>query len=153
MSKEDLGNTGLSLGLTIIVLGIIIQFVFLDYELALWIATFLIGFGIAGMGIEIEKTNSGKGFDSIGVGTLFFLPSFLSLFNFSNVWIKIILMIPLMIGIFGIILGISKQINLRKNNKNIKENSILNTGEKIEIFFSLIGFISNIVTIIAFFSN
>ena len=138
MSKEDLGNTGLSLGLTFIVLGIIIQFVFLDYELALWIATFLIGFGIAGMGIEIEKTNSGKGFDSIGVGTLFFLPSFLSLFNFSNVWIKIILMIPLMIGIFGIILGISKQINLRKNNKNIKENSILNTGEKIEIFFSLI---------------
>ena len=131
MSKEDLGNTGLSLGLTFIVLGIIIQFVFLDYELALWIATFLIGFGIAGMGIEIEKTNSGKGFDSIGVGTLFFLPSFLSLFNFSNVWIKIILMIPLMIGIFGIILGISKQINLRKNNKNIKENSILNTGEKI----------------------
>ena len=119
MSKEDLGNTGLSLGLTFIVLGIIIQFVFLDYELALWIATFLIGFGIAGMGIEIEKTNSGKGFDSIGVGTLFFLPSFLSLFNFSNVWIKIILMIPLMIGIFGIILGISKQINLRKNNKNI----------------------------------
>lgn len=153
MSKEDLGNTGLSLGLTFIVLGIIIQFVFLDYELALWIATFLIGFGIAGMGIEIEKTNSGKGFDSIGVGTLFFLPSFLSLFNFSNVWIKIILMIPLMIGIFGIILGISKQINLRKNNKNIKENSILNTGKKIEIFFSLIGFISNIVTIIAFFSN
>ena len=30
MSKEDLGNTGLSLGLTFIVLGIIIQFVFLD---------------------------------------------------------------------------------------------------------------------------
>lgn len=151
MKENNLDKDGISVGLTLIVLGAIIQFVFLNYELALWIATLSIGIGIAAVGFEIEKTPHGKGFDSIGVGVLFILLSFLSLLKFSNVWIRIIILLPLMIGIFGIFSGIIKQIEIKRNKPKTEGKSFLNTRLSIELLFSCVGLISNIVTIIAFF--
>lgn len=151
MKENNLDKDGISVGLTFIVLGAIIQFVFLNYELALWIATLLIGIGIAAVGLGIEKTPHGKGFDSIGVGVLFILPSFLSILKFPNIWIRIIVLLPLMLGIFGIFSGIIKQIEIKRNKPKTEGKSFLNTRLSIELLFSCVGLISNIVTIIAFF--
>lgn len=153
MSKNISDNTGISLGLTFIVLGIVVQFAFLNYEIALWIATILISIGIAGLGIEIGKNPYGTGFQDIGVGVLFFLPSFLSLFYFSNTMLRIVLLFPLMVGIFGIIKGLIDQFNIRSGEKQKKETVKIDSRGTLEIVFSLVGFISNILTIVAFFMS
>ena len=148
-SMED----GLGLGLALIILGIIIQFVFWGNDIALWGATICIAAGPAFLGNALEENKEPKtGLDDIGVGILIFLPSFLGLFYFSNTFIKILFLLPLIFGLFGILRGTIKQSKNDSSTKIAKPNDTTDSSKKIiSVVVSITGFLSNVATIIALF--
>ncbi len=151
-------ETGIGLGLAFIILGIIIQFVFFGNDIAIWGATIAIAVGIGFLGLSLEANEDPKnGWSDIGVGALFFLPGFLGVFYFSSTVIKLLCLLPLLVGIFGIVLGIVKQSNISQklDNPSTKETNTADTNSSqrsiLGIIITLTGFLSNIATIISIF--
>lgn len=153
MTKNEFDNNGLSFGLTCVILGFILQVVFWGNDIFIWVSVMLIGFGIAGIGVEHEKVYKNSGGASFGVGVLFLLVSFLGVFFFDSVWLKILFILPLMFGIYGVISGL---LFYKKMKVNIKVKEVKSRGDmsgwfNLNNISSIIAIISSISTIISNF--
>lgn len=153
MAKNEIDNNGLSLGLTFVILGFILQIIFWGNDIFIWVSVILIGFGIAGIGMEFEKVVKNSGGASFGVGVLFLLFSFLGVTFFDSVWLKIIFVFPMMFGIYGVISGslLYKKIRENVEVKNVKDKKEIPNFISLENVASIIAIISSISTIIANF--
>ncbi|MGY3703707.1 hypothetical protein BW731_10690 [Vagococcus martis] len=161
MKEDKNSGVGFSLALAIIVVGIVLPIVFKQTLITTVFSVVLVSVGVAGLGIELESFDNGKGFASIGIGILFLVPA-ISLFFINSTLIKIVGVLLLLIGVFGTFVGVSEQITVRNSKKTTKEvtKEIKSTDKSISkgmipnvkiLFFilgALAGFIANLVTIL-----
>lgn len=144
-------SSGASLGVTFVILGVIVQFVFVEYNLAIWIATFLIGLGISGLGMEMDKVNPVAGYGNFGIGFSGVMFGVLLLNYFDSVGIKILAMFVLLFGFYALITGSFAAFIYEKESKDNKDNELDDSQNEVKLY--VVKFIKIVVGIVGFLSN
>ncbi|QGV04079.1 hypothetical protein [Lactobacillus acetotolerans] len=85
MKNEDDLSPGLGLGITFIIIGCIIPWLFSN-NFMLLISTLIVAIGIGGTGIEIAKLTQKNEFQYLSVGLAFILISIYFLTIINNSW-------------------------------------------------------------------
>ena len=107
--KVDDAITGYSLGLSFILISLFFfwQDTYLLYREFTQVVGTLVGvLGLSAVAIQLNKSASIKGFDSLGIGlaiTLIWLICYLKLNWF---WLNLLLILPLALGVYGTIRGV-----------------------------------------------
>lgn len=157
--KKSTQSDQLSLGIVLIISGILLPLFFQSSTITTWITTILMGFGIGVIGVEADKSPNGEGLKSIGVGTQMFLIGFLSLFSFTYTTLRIIGFLIVIVGMNGVLSGLITNIKIRKNNKILpvvkgeyveKTNLQLSWVTIFTIIGAIVGFIANIIAILEY---
>lgn len=153
MEKEEKFFQGMGLGSALIAAGIALPFLFPN-KITLVIATILIGSGISGFGIELDQIHSTKNNTNTFLGITFLLIGSASLLLFTNLLTKILFLVFLIIGIFGLVQGVLDTVNKKKKHTNTEKNNeqIIIQKKKLNLgyLFSSVGFIADITSIILF---
>lgn len=146
---------GIALIAAFVIVGVAMPLMFRNIPVML-LGTLFIFFGIAGMGIELDKIFGKVGYTEMFLGLGFVLLGIAIVILFPNVVTKILCILLLLVGVFGFIVGLAKRLSQKKEQTFVKEK--IPKAEKKK-FFALVmsvivgitGFIANICTILAFF--
>ncbi|MBK0083639.1 hypothetical protein IAE51_06935 [Lactococcus sp. S64] len=154
-NKQNDSSSGIGLVAALIVTGVAIPLLFSNFVTML-VGTFVVAVGIAGFGIELDKIYGGKDYTSMFLGGAFLLIGIVSTILFPNILTKLVLIILLAIGVFGLISGIVKSIpqNSEMDYKKAKQPREMKKSSFfliISIIVGMTGFIANVFTILAFF--
>lgn len=107
------------------------------------VASYIIGaiiglFGVMGTGIELSKSAKIKGIDKLCIGAAIFIGWLMQYVYIHSVWTNIAFFVCLVIGAYGILLGLFQAIysiihNARKKDKEIdgKKTSTFSMGKLI----------------------
>ena len=94
-----------------------------------WVVLFVMG--IVGSFVELGKLKYIKGFDDIGIGLLFFVPWLFIYFLSNSICVNSIGFILLILGVYGIILGIIKIVVSLFYLSSKEENKFKYVGKNI----------------------
>jgi predicted MFS family arabinose efflux permease len=153
--KNDDFFSGIGLGASLIITGIALPFLF-PSKIVMTITVFLIAFGIAGLGIELEKLYQNSGYTNLFMGIGFLLIGISPLILFFNTPTKILFLIMLLISFYAIVSGGLKLWHFNKQktiSQDQEKNGTGNLKLVLNFVLALSGFIANIVTILSFFNN
>ena len=120
------------------------------------VGTFIVAFGIAGFGVELDKIYGGKDYTSIFLGGAILLGGTVLTILLPNIVTKSLLIVLLALGVFGLISGIVKSIpqNTEIDYKKDKKSRAMTKSSFfliISIIVGMTGFTANVFTILAFF--
>ncbi|MDT2751516.1 MULTISPECIES: hypothetical protein [Enterococcus] len=156
-NKQNDFSTGFGIVAAFIVAGVASPLLFRNVPMMI-AGTLLVALGIAGFGLELDKIYVGKGYINIFWGIAFLLVGILITILLPNIFTKLLLMISLMIGVFGLISGIIESLpynfgTIEIGEKQPKENKKSSIFLIISIIVGTTGFLANVFTILAFFKE
>ncbi|KSU15120.1 hypothetical protein [Lactococcus lactis] len=154
-NKQNNSSSGIGVVAAFIVTGIAIPLLFSNFVMML-VGTFIVAFGIAGFGVELDKIYGGKDYTSMFLGGAILLGGTVLTILLPNIVTKSLLIVLLALGVFGLISGIVKSIpqNTEIDYKKDKKSRAMTKSSFfliISIIVGMTGFTANVFTILAFF--
>ncbi|WP_125766951.1 hypothetical protein [Lapidilactobacillus wuchangensis] len=156
-NKRNDSSTGIGVVAALIVAGVASPLLFKNIPMMI-AGTFLVSFGITGLGIELDNIYTRKIYTNIFLGCAFLLLGILVAVLLPNIFTKSLLIITLMLGVFGLVSGIIKLFSHDTETADKKRPSTEEPQKKIlslivSIVLATTGFLANIFTILAFFKG